>query len=173
MKGVKTFCLNPFLYFRIMSKPVFTIEEIKRKIEQYCVYQDRCHKEVEKKLKDYKVIPAAREYILLHLLAHNFLNEERFAKSFARGKFNIKKWGKERIVRELKFRDISAYNIQSALKEIDEEAYTKTLYELVEKKNNLVTEQNKFKRKKKIADYLLYRGFESSLVYEALKTIGL
>ncbi|CAM1359682.1 Regulatory protein RecX [Tenacibaculum litoreum] len=154
-----------------MNKPVFTVEEIKRKIEQYCVYQDRCHKEVEKKLKDYSLIPEAREHILLHLLEHNFLNEERFAKSFARGKFRIKKWGKDRIVRELKFRDISAYNIKSALKEIDEEAYIKTLYELVEKKNASVSETNHFKRKKKIADYLLYRGFESNLIYEALKTI--
>ncbi|MFT7899288.1 regulatory protein RecX [Tenacibaculum ascidiaceicola] len=154
-----------------MNKPVFTVEEIKRKIEQYCVYQDRCHKEVEKKLKDYNLIPEAREHILLHLLEHNFLNEERFAKSFARGKFRIKKWGKDRIVRELKFRDISAYNIKSALKEIDEEAYIKTLYELVEKKNASVSETNHFKRKKKIADYLLYRGFESNLIYEALKTI--
>ena len=155
-----------------MNKPVFTVEEIKRKIEQYCVYQDRCHKEVEKKLKEYKLIPEAREYILLHLLEHNFLNEERFAKSFARGKFRIKKWGKERIVRELKFRDITAYNITSALKEIDEEEYIKTLYNLVEKKNESVSETNHFKRKKKIADYLLYRGFESNLIYEALKTIG-
>ncbi|REH56658.1 regulatory protein [Tenacibaculum gallaicum] len=154
-----------------MNKPVFTVEEIKRKIEQYCVYQDRCHKEVEQKLKEYKLIPEAREYILLHLLEHNFLNEERFAKSFARGKFRIKKWGKERIVRELKFRDITAYNITSALKEIDEEEYIKTLYNLVEKKNESVSETNHFKRKKKIADYLLYRGFESNLIYEALKTI--
>ncbi|MDE1207783.1 regulatory protein RecX [Tenacibaculum larymnensis] len=154
-----------------MNKPVFTVEEIKRKIEQYCVYQDRCHKEVEKKLKDYNLIPEAREHILLHLLEHNFLNEERFSKSFARGKFRIKKWGKDRIVRELKFRDISAYNIKSALKEIDEEEYIKTLYNLIEKKNASVSETNHFKRKKKIADYLLYRGFESSLIYEALKTI--
>ncbi|WP_394420549.1 regulatory protein RecX [Tenacibaculum mesophilum] len=154
-----------------MNKSVFTVEEIKRKIEQYCVYQDRCHKEVEQKLKEYKLIPEAREHILLHLLEHNFLNEERFAKSFARGKFRIKKWGKDRIVRELKFRDISAYNIKSALKEIDEEEYIKTLYNLVEKKNVSVSETNHFKRKKKIVDYLLYRGFESSLIYEALKTI--
>ena len=154
-----------------MNKPVFTVEEIKRKMEHYCVYQDRCHKEIEAKLKEYRLIPEAREHILLHLLEHNFLNEERFSKSFARGKFRIKKWGKERIVRELKFRDISAYNIKSALKEINEEEYIKTLYELVEKKNASVTETNPFKRKKKIADYLLYRGFESNLVYEVLKTI--
>ncbi len=155
----------------MMSKKVFTVDEIKRKIEQYCVYQDRCHKEVEDKLIAYNLIPEAKNYILLHLLEHNFLNEERFAKSFARGKFRIKKWGKQRITRELKFRNISTYNIKSALKEINEEDYIITLYELVNKKDKLVTEKNIYKRKKKIADYLLYRGYESRLVYEAINAI--
>ncbi|MEX6626470.1 regulatory protein RecX [Tenacibaculum salmonis] len=153
------------------NKGVFTVDEIKRKMEHYCVYQDRCHKEVESKLSSFNVIPEVREMILLSLMKDNFLNEERFSKSFARGKFRIKKWGKNRIVRELKFRDISAYNIKTALKEINEEDYITTLYSLVAKKNELVTETNIFKRKKKIVDYLLYRGFESHLIYEALNVI--
>ncbi|WP_237274285.1 regulatory protein RecX [Tenacibaculum ovolyticum] len=154
-----------------MAKKIFTVDEIKRKIEHYCAYQDRCHKEVENKIKEYSLIPEAREMILLSLMKDNFLNEERFSKSFARGKFRIKKWGKQRIVRELKFRNISAYNIKTALKEINEDEYITTLYELVAKKDKLVREENVFKRKKKIADYLLYRGFESNLVYEAINAI--
>ncbi|WP_422090169.1 regulatory protein RecX [Tenacibaculum ovolyticum] len=154
-----------------MAKKIFTVDEIKRKIEHYCAYQDRCHKEVENKIKEYNLIPQAREIILLSLMKDNFLNEERFSKSFARGKFRIKKWGKQRIVRELKFRNISAYNIKIALKEINEQEYIATLYELVAKKDKLVREENVFKRKKKIADYLLYRGFESNLVYEAINAI--
>ena len=154
-----------------MDKKVFTVDEVKRKMEHYCAYQDRCHKEVENKLREYSIIPEAIEMILLSLLKDNFLNEERFSKSFARGKFRIKKWGKQRIVRELRFRNISEYNIKTALKEINEEDYITTIYSLVDKKNKLVTETNLFKRKKKIADYLLYRGFESNLIYEALSTI--
>lgn len=154
-----------------MKKQVISVEEIKRKLESFCVYQDRCHKEVEKKISEYNLIPEAKDIILLHLLQENFLNEERFSKSFARGKFRIKKWGKQRITRELKMRDISVYNIKTALKEIDEEEYIATLYGLVEKKNKLITETNVFKRRKKIADYLLYRGYESNLIYEAINTI--
>ena len=119
-----------------MKKTVLSVEEVKRKLEHYCVYQDRCHKEVEQKLNEYNLIPQAKDLILLHLLEHNFLNEERFAKSFARGKFRIKKWGKPRIVRELKFRSISEYNIKTALKEIDEKEYIQTLYDLYSIKNN-------------------------------------
>ena len=154
-----------------MKKQVTSIEEVKRKLESFCVYQDRCHKEVEKKLAEYHLIPEAKEHILLHLLEHNFLNEERFAKSFARGKFRIKKWGKQRITRELKLRDISVYNIKVALKEIDEEDYLASLYDLIEKKNNQVTEENTFKRKKKIIDFLLYRGYETELVFKTVNEI--
>lgn len=154
-----------------MKKQVTSIEEVKRKLESFCVYQDRCHKEVEKKLAEYHLIPEAREVILLHLLEHNFLNEERFAKSFARGKFRIKKWGKERITRELKLRDISTYNIKMALKEIDEKEYIASLYNLIEKKNNQITEENSFKRKKKIIDFLLYRGYETGLVFETVNEV--
>ncbi len=65
----------------------FTVEEAQKKLESYCAYQDRCHQEVEKKLYEMQMISEAKELILLYLMEYNFLNEERFAKSFARGKF--------------------------------------------------------------------------------------
>ncbi|MCH3883464.1 regulatory protein RecX [Tenacibaculum aquimarinum] len=153
------------------EKSLLLVEEIKRKLEHYCVYQDRCHKEVESKLREYKVIPEARELILLSLMKDNFLNEERFAKSFARGKFRIKKWGKQRIVRELKFKDISAYNIKTALKEIDEQDYLATFDDLAEKRLKQITETDIYKKRKKLADYLLYRGWESNLVYTKINEL--
>ena len=99
----------------IQNKKSFTVDEFQKKMEHYCVYQDRCHQEVERKMGEYQLIPEAQEKILLHLMQHNFLNEERFSKSFARGKFRIKNWGKQRIVRELNFRNISSYNIKTCL----------------------------------------------------------
>lgn len=145
---------------------MYTVEDIKRKLERYCVYQDRCHKEVEAKLKEYSLIPLAKEAILLHLLEHDFLNEERYSKSFARGKYRIKKWGRLRIVRELKFRNISAYNIKIALKEIDEEVYIENLTNLIDKKNKLITSSNVYERKKKLFTYLRYKGYEVNLIKE-------
>ncbi|NQY06574.1 MAG: RecX family transcriptional regulator [Flavobacteriaceae bacterium] len=154
------------------SKSLHTsVDEAKRKLERYCAYQERCHLDVSKKLQELGMIPIAIDTIIAHLIEHNFLNEERFAKGFARGKFRIKHWGKNRIVRELKFRDISEFNIKSALKEISEEEYLNTFDELAEKKNNSLKEMNKFKRRKKLADYLLYRGWESQMVYDKTKEL--
>ena len=148
-----------------------TLREAKRKLENYCAYQDRCHKEVIDKLKRMRMIPEAIDQIVTQLIEDNFLNEERFAKSFARGKFNIKKWGKNRIVNELKQRQISRYNIATALKEIDEETYIETLDTLAKKRLEQITETNLQKKHKKLADYLLYRGWESHLVNEKLREL--
>tara|TARA_Y100000815_G_C13325266_1_gene493895 strand:- start:677 stop:1150 length:474 start_codon:yes stop_codon:yes gene_type:complete len=144
----------------------YTLDEATKKMESYCAYQERCHKEVLEKLKGMNMIPEAIDHILGHLIQENYLNEERFAKAFARGKFSIKKWGTNRIIRELKFRDISVYNIKSALAEIQNEDYLTTFDELAKKRLGQITEKNPLKRKKKLADYLLYRGWESHLVYE-------
>lgn len=146
----------------------YTVDEAKKKIEHYCAYQERCHKEVRTKLREMRMIPEAIDLILVHLIAHNFLNEERFAKAFVSGKFRIKKWGKNRLVRELKLREISKYSIDSALNEIDLDDYYNTLDALTQKRIAQVTERNLYKKKKKVADYLLYRGWESHLVYEKL-----
>jgi len=154
-----------------MTKKSFTVDEIKRKLENYCVYQDRCHKEVEQKMREFFLIPEAKEMILLSLMKDNFLNEERFSKSFARGKFRIKSWGKQRIVRELKFKDISAYNIKTALKEIDETEYIATIYSITEKRNAVISETNIYKRKQKLIGFLMRKGFENELIYKVVNEV--
>lgn len=151
----------------------YTVEQAKRALESFCVYQDRCHKEVETKLYKIGMIPEACEVIILHLMEHNFLNEERFAQSFARGKFRIKKYGKVRITQELKFRNISAYNIKTALKEIEQSVYLETLDKLIVQKWNTTKEENFYKKKKKVADFAIRKGYETSLIFEALSQFQL
>jgi regulatory protein len=155
----------------MLQNKAYSLTEAAKKLEGYCAYQDRCHKEVISKLKQMGMIPVAIDQIVTQLIQENYLNEERFAKSFARGKFNIKKWGKKRIVTELKQRDISKYNINTALKEINEVDYIKTLDALARKRLLQLNESNKLKKRKKLADYLLYRGWESHLVYEKMKEL--
>lgn len=142
-----------------------TIEQAIKKLEYYCAYQERCHQDVENKLRSMKLSIGLKETLMLHLLENDFLNEERFAKAFVRGKFRIKKWGKGRIVKELKTRNISEYNIRSGLKEISESDYLKSFNELAKKRILQINETNVYKKRKKLADYLLYRGWESDLVY--------
>ncbi|MFT7065524.1 MAG: regulatory protein [Sediminicola sp.] len=150
------------------SRPTYTLKEATKKLEGYCAYQERCHKEVVQKLRDMRMIPDAIDQIVVHLIDHNFLNEERFAMSYARGKFNIKKWGRNRITQELKQRAISRYIIKKAVSQLDTPAYLDTLDALAKKRLDAIRETNIQKRRKKLADYLLYRGWESHLVYEKI-----
>jgi len=155
----------------MQQKQTYTLTEAKKKLEQYCAYQERCHKEVLQKLRDMHMIPEAIDVVVGHLLEHNFLNEERFAKTFVSGKFKIKKWGKRRLVQELKQKDISKYNINLGLSIISDEAYIDTFTTLAEKKLQTIREPNSLKKKKKLADYLLYRGWEPHLVYNKVNQL--
>lgn len=155
----------------MIPKTSYTLIEATKKLESYCAYQDRCHKEVVTKLREMRMIPEAIDHIMAHLIQENYLNEERFSKSFARGKFRIKKWGRMRITNELKQRNITKYNIKIALKEIDDHTYLETLDALSIKRLDAITEKNIQKRKKKLADYLLYRGWESHLVYGKIQEL--
>lgn len=150
----------------------YTVNEALLKLEQYCAYQERCHKEVTQKLEAMGMIPLAIDHIISELIANRFLDETRFACAFARGKFRQKYWGRMRISRELKLRQISDYNIKLALKELTDEEYMLVLDTLSRKRiNTLKPTEDIYKRRKKLIDYLLYRGWESDLVFEKAKEL--
>ena len=151
--------------------PIYTIKTAIPKIEHYCAYQERCHEEVVQKLRSMKMDSDEIDAIIVHLIASNFLNESRFACSFARGKHRIKHWGKIRIVNELKFRKISQYNINLALKEITTEEYEATFHNLAEQNWESIRESNPLKKRTKFCDYVLRKGFESNLAYEKVKEL--
>ena len=117
------------------------------------------------------MIPQVIDLIIVHLIDHNFLNEERFACSFARGKHRIKYWGNSRIVNELKFRNISSYNIKTALKEISEEEYYTNFHFIADRHWQTMKENDSLKKRKKFCDFLLRKGFESNIVYEKVKDL--
>ena len=154
-----------------MRNQDLTVKEIEGKLQYYCSYQDRCHKEVKAKLKSFKISSEELNEIVSNLIKDNYLNESRFSKSFVRGKFNIKNWGKVRIVNELKLRNISIYNINLGLKEIDDQDYINKLEDIFNKKLSSLSNLNSNLKKKKIISYLLCRGWESNLIYSKANEI--
>ena len=156
---------------KVNKRKSYTVAEAQKKLEYYCAYQERCHLEVIAKLKTLGMISSVIDKIISELIKANYLNETRFTQSFVRGKFRIKKWGKNRILRELKIRDISTFNTKLGMKEISDDSYQKTFYELFEKRRREVKQLTKTEQKKKIFSYMSYRGWENSKVYEALRDL--
>lgn len=140
-------------------------------MEYYCAYQERCYKEVEEKLYSYAATVSEKEAVLTHLIEQNYINEERFAQSFVRGKHNYKFWGKNRIINELKYRNISSRIIEIALKEIPETTYLSNFHALAEKNWENSTERKGPKKNKKFVDFLLRKGYETHLIFEKLKEL--
>lgn len=142
------------------EKKLFTFEETKQKLVNYCVYQDRCHAEVEQKMREFVLIPEAKEEILLYLMKENYLNEERFTRSYIRGKFYIKSWGKTKIKIYLKQKGITEKLITKSFDEIDEDDYMKTIQRLYENYESKLKGLQAYQKKSKTIKYLLSRGFE-------------
>ncbi len=146
-------------------------KKAKLKIASYCAYQERCQQEVRNKLYSYELYRDEVDELLAWLITENYVNEERFAITFAGGKFRIKKWGKFKITQALAQKDISDYCIKKALQEIGQEDYLATIASLADKKmaEYSLRVSNPFQLRDKTAKYIISKGFEPNLVWQILK----
>ena len=147
-----------------MYKKQLTAEQALQKLRHYCGYQERCHSEVKEKLYSLGVFKNEQDAIIATLIEEGYLNEERFAITFAGGKFRVKQWGRVKIKYELKQKQVSEYSIKKALQQIKESEYREVLKKLADEKYTALKNEQHLVRKKKTVDYLLQRGFEMELV---------
>lgn len=145
-----------------------TYNQVYLKASNFCAYQERTQQEVRGKLYGEGIDKDLVEEVISQLISENFINEERFAKSYAGGKFRMKKWGRTKIIFNLKAKGLSPYCIKKGIEEIDDKDYYTTLKDLIEKKSQMEKEKNILKKKHKIGGYLIRKGFESEIVWEEL-----
>jgi regulatory protein len=151
-----------------MSKRI-SPEEARKKILRYCAYQERAHQEVKDKLYSFGLYTSEVNELISYLITEGFLNEERYAKTFAGGKFRMKKWGRLKIIRELEAKGLTANCIKLGMREIDDTSYLQTLKKLVAKKAEEVTDENLFAKRNKVARYVIQKGYEPELVWQEVK----
>jgi regulatory protein len=154
-----------------MKLSAVNIEQIRKKIYRYCAYQERSHAEVKKKLYSMGLGPGQASRLLTELIEEGFLNEERFARAYAGGKFRLKKWGRLKIIRELEAHELTPACIRMGLQEIDEETYRTTLRELAEKQYRLLREQisDVYVLRDRLSRYLIRKGYEPELVWNEIR----
>ena len=154
----------------MLHRKKLTADQALKNAKVYCSYQERNHKETKDRLFSYGLPKSDIEQILSRLIEEDYLNEERFAAAYARGKFRMKQWGRIKIRYELRQKQVSDYCIEKAMKEIDEEEYMKTLQKLMEEKmSELQSETNVLAKKKKATDFLLQKGYERDIIYALVK----
>ncbi|GAB4008972.1 regulatory protein RecX [Spirosoma migulaei] len=144
------------------------LKDALRKAAMFCAYQERTQQEVRERLKDWGVLGDDAEEVIAELIQQNYLNEERFAKSFAGGKFRVKGWGRRKIKQHLQQRGISGYNLDQAMKEIAPDDYQDTLKELLTKKRQSLRDDNPLVIKQKLVRYALSKGYETDLIFTVL-----
>lgn len=151
-----------------MAKPL-SPDQVLDKMAKFCAYQERCVKDVTEKLKTFDISPKDKEEILNYLIDNRFVNNERFAKAFVRGKINQSGWGLNKIRFHLIQKGIDKELVEEALAAFNEETYRQRLVEVLTSKAKTVKAANDFEKKRKLAAYAMQRGFEASLVWEVLK----
>lgn len=145
-------------------------ERALEKAMRYCSFQERCVFDMENRFRAWNVKREDWDKLIDSLIEQDFLNEKRYIEAFVRGKFLIKKWGKNKIKAELFQKKISGIEVDKSIEtEILEEDYSKTIKLLIEKKRQLITDDDKLKIKEKIYRYLLSKGYESELIFKHLK----
>jgi len=154
--------------FESKPKKKLTPLQAKSAIERYCAYQERSQSEVRTRLYSYGLYGDVIEEIISTLIINKFLNEERYAKALAGGKFRVKKWGKVKIIQKIKQSGLSVYCIKSGMKEIPEEDYKAELEKQFHKKLPNIKESNKAILKQKIARFLIGKGYEGNLVWDLI-----
>lgn len=140
------------------------------KLKHFCSYQDRCHAEVKAKLSQLKVWGSEADEIMAALITEDYLNEERFAHSFVRGKFRMKQWGRNKIIQALRQKQVSEYCIRNGLREIEDEEYIQTLKKLASNKYQSLKNEQYLRRRFKTTQFLLAKGYEAGLINEVLDT---
>ena len=141
------------------------IEEILNKMRKYCAYQERCISDVKKKIDKFLISKKDKIQIINYLTIEKYIDEERFAISYCQGKFNIKKWGKQKIKNELIKKKISRENIETAINSISNTDYIKSINNLIDFKIKFLKDKDIFKRNGKLARFLLQRGYEFDVIW--------
>jgi regulatory protein len=145
-------------------------KEILIKLFRYCAYQERSVRDVKKQLDQYPIDQELKNRFIIKLKAEGFLNEERFARTYMLGKLRNNQWGKLKIVHGLKEKSIDHEIIQTVMDTLDEGEYIQIIDDLIQKKKaQLLTEKDPYILKNKIARYIIYKGFESVLVWNRIK----
>jgi len=148
------------------AKKYYTPAEALGRTKKYCAFQERSHSEVRSKLLTLGIRGNDLENVMVKLIEGGFLNEERFAKAYAGGKFRIKHWGRKRIENQLAAEGVSTYCINKALQEIDDRDYRQSLFKLLKTKEALLKEKNIFRKKQKLSEFLIRKGYEAELVWQ-------
>lgn len=152
-----------------MNKQYVSREDALEKARKYCAYQDRSHQEVWEKLKTLNQSPDIAEDLITVLVEEGFLDEERFARSYARGKFKQNRWGREKIRQGLRGKGVQPRLVEEALTEIDETNYHQILEKLLQQKLKSLSGESLLKKKNKAARYLIGKGYEQNLVWQAIE----
>lgn len=154
-----------------LKRKTLSLAEAEQRIFRYCAYQERSHLEVRNKLRSFGISESMINEVVYRLIQENFLNEERFARTFAGGRFRMKHWGRNKIALELERKGLTEKCVSIGLSEINQAEYHATLMRLLREKDESLTEPDIYARRSKLSKYVIQKGYEPDLVWDTIRQL--
>lgn len=138
-----------------------------------CSRSEKCTSEIEEKLKLWGLSSDESESVIKKLISENYLDNERFARAYAKDKFRFNHWGRQKIEYILRSKKISQETVALALEEINDEGYSNELLRLISDKEKTIKAKDQYDKRNKLMRFAMGRGFESGKIYAAFKELGI
>lgn len=139
-----------------------------RKAADYCAVSEHCESEIRLKLYTWGLDPSISDKVIERLTDQGFIDDLRYACSFAEGKFHLLQWGKLKISNELRLKRLNSEIISQAIGKIDDSEYSDCLKKLIGKKMHEL-KSDTLENRNKAARFAMGKGFEPGLVFSMIK----
>jgi len=127
--------------------------------------------ELKEKLKVKGFLRDEIEATVLDLTASGFLDDRAFTKSWIRYRL-ARPFGFKRIIAELKDKGIDPETIEQAITEVKGEINPESMaMDLARRRWQRLSDLDPVKKKKRVMDFLLRRGFEADVVLKVIKKL--
>lgn len=141
------------------------------KAAAYCSKAERCEFDVRKKLIAWELSEESISRILKRLKDERFLSNERFCRSFINDKVQFNKWGRTKIVYELRKRNIAETDYLPHLEQLPDDEFEKQLIRILQTKIKSVKAKNDYEKKTKLIRFALGRGFPMDLAIKCVNKL--
>lgn len=131
--------------------------------ERYCANEEQCRTSVRKKLSDWGASIELSGKIVNRLIDQGYIDEKRYARAYVSAKLRTQKWGRLKVVYQLRTKQVPPKYITEALSEIPEDEYRRILLDVANTKWKTYDDSEpNAKRRSKLITFLASRGYEAA-----------
>lgn len=143
-------------------------QEVLLRLTSLCSTAEHCSHEMLEKMRRWEIDEDAQTRIMEYLVKEKYIDDERYARFFAKDKIRYNKWGRRKVEQAMWQKHIDADIQQRVLDEIDDDEYLLILRPLLKSKRRTVKAANNYEMNMKLIRFAMGRGFTMDIIRQCL-----